>query len=73
MGLAPSETQDGDIVCIFLGAPVPFILREEQDHFNLAGECYVQGVMRGKVISSLGISDKTAEESGAHLERFVLQ
>jgi hypothetical protein len=28
--------------------------------------------MRGEVISSLEISDKTAEESGAHLERFVL-
>ena len=63
MGLAPPETQDGGIACIFLGAPIPFILREEQDHFKLVGEWYVQGAMRGEVISSLEISDKTAEES----------
>ena len=65
--------QKHKMVCIFLGASVPFILEEEQDHFKVVGECYVQGAMRGEVISSLEISDKTAEESGSHLEQFVLQ
>jgi hypothetical protein len=40
----------GDIVCILFGAGVPFILRPEDDHYLLVGECYVHGIMDGEAI-----------------------
>jgi len=40
-------------VCILLGAPVPFVLREEEDCAVLVGECYVDGVMNGEGLEHL--------------------
>jgi hypothetical protein len=42
MGRGPADTQRGDIVCIFFGADVPFILRPVpncDDRYCLLGEC----------------------------------
>jgi len=54
MGLAPSEAEIGDIVCIILGASVPFDLRPEGNAFKLIGGCYVQGVVKGEALFRLG-------------------
>lgn len=54
MGLAPSEAETGDIVCIILEASVPFVLRLEGNAFKLIGECYVQGVVKGEALLRLG-------------------
>ena len=54
MGLAPSEAETGDIVCIILEASVPFVLRPEGNAFKLIGECYVQGVVKGEALLRLG-------------------
>jgi hypothetical protein len=58
VGLAPPGAQVGDLVCIVLGAQVPFLLREFHEHdkeytssislHRLVGECYIQGMMRGE-------------------------
>lgn len=41
MGCVPTGTRVGDVVVIFLGAKVPFILRkyEDYDRYYLVGEC----------------------------------
>ena len=49
IGLGPAEIVGGDIVCLFLGASVPFILRPLiSGKYELKGECYVHGIMDGE-------------------------
>jgi len=50
MGLAPASAVKGDDVCVLLGGPVPFILRQKKDHYKLVGESYVEGVMDGEAL-----------------------
>ena len=48
IGLGPSYTQPGDIVCVLRGGNVPFVLRPlEGDYYQFVGECYVHGIMNG--------------------------
>lgn len=45
------EMRPGDLVCIFLGASIPFILREEGDEkYRLICHAYVQGIMDGGIM-----------------------
>lgn len=45
IGLAPADTQLGDIVAVFLGCPNALVLRPtEGDHFSVIGECFVYGL-----------------------------
>lgn len=49
VGLAPESVEVGDIVCVFLGGKLPYILRERADgKFRLIGEAYVHGIMYGE-------------------------
>jgi hypothetical protein len=51
MGLGPSRTQAGDLVCILKGALVPFVVRIAQnDSFTFLGEAYVHGIMNGEFV-----------------------
>jgi hypothetical protein len=51
MGWAPAGAQKGDIVCIFLGGDVPFIIRPLSDgHYHLLGDCYIHGIMEGQAM-----------------------
>ncbi|OPB36197.1 hypothetical protein A0O28_0109730 [Trichoderma guizhouense] len=46
----PKAAQKGDIVCIFNGGRVPYVLRPcVNGNYTLVGECYVDGMMRGEV------------------------
>jgi hypothetical protein len=51
-GLAPLGADIGDIVYIFPGGRVPFLLRkwggDGENTFLFVGECYVQGIMQGE-------------------------
>ena len=51
LGLFPRGAQVGDHVCVFTGACVPFVIRrdENEDKYQLIGECYVHGIMDGEV------------------------
>ena len=53
VGLGPPNIQNGDSVVILFGADVPFILRQEGDHYKLVGDCYVHGIMQGELINLL--------------------
>jgi hypothetical protein len=54
MGLGPPLAESGDIVCVLLGAPVPFVLREyAQGKYFLIGECYMDGFMDGQALDRI--------------------
>ena len=48
IGLAPYTTKRDDVICIFLGAQTPFLLRRTGDGWMLVGECYIHGIMSGQ-------------------------
>lgn len=53
IGHGPENTQPGDIVCIFLGANVPHILRKKKygdPGYVLIGEAFVYGGMWGELL-----------------------
>ncbi|KAK5684820.1 hypothetical protein LTS10_002895 [Elasticomyces elasticus] len=57
MALVPRETLRGDIVCVFVGMEVPYLLRQmpttsTRREFQLVGECYVHGIMDGEAFES---------------------
>ncbi|XDG01820.1 hypothetical protein ABKA04_001435 [Annulohypoxylon sp. FPYF3050] len=62
LGRAPGSesTQQGDIVCIFLGAKVPFLLRKKNNTecFEIVREAYVHGIMNGEAIKSMQRQEK---------------
>lgn len=49
--LAPSKTRIGDSVAIFYGGKTAYILRPVGDDFELLGEAYVHGLMKGEALN----------------------
>ncbi|KAH7409029.1 heterokaryon incompatibility protein-domain-containing protein [Cadophora sp. MPI-SDFR-AT-0126] len=55
VGLAPIGAKVGDLVVVFGGGAMPFVLRqsgESEGSFRLVGGCYVHGLMRGEAVRS---------------------
>lgn len=52
IGMGPGGTRLGDVVVLFPGAHVPYVLRPRPDsgrgHFELVGEAYCHGIMDGE-------------------------
>jgi hypothetical protein len=49
----PLSTQVGDLIFLPLGSAVPFVLRLSEsgrDEFELIGECYAHGIMKGEAV-----------------------
>lgn len=52
MGLGPAGLQVGDMICVFLGTKLPYILRQSEiGAWTLVGEAYVHGIMHGEFIT----------------------
>jgi hypothetical protein len=52
-GTVPSEAEEGDLVAIFFGLRVPYVLRPlAVDTYKLIGPCYVHGIMDGEGLRS---------------------
>ena len=58
IGIIPPYSQKGDRICVFSGAPNPFLLRPSIDPcradrlrtaYELVGVCYIDGVMQGEL------------------------
>jgi hypothetical protein len=63
MGLTPPKAQVGDLICVFIGASTPFVVREMEDgYFRLVGECYVHGLMDGEAMDDL-LAGKLKEQT----------
>jgi hypothetical protein len=50
MGLGPQELEEGDVICVLAGCNVPVLLRKENDHYVLVGECFVWGLTDGEAV-----------------------
>lgn len=53
LGWVPAATQEGDVVVVLDGARVPFVLRplsEEYNDWELVGECWFDGIMKGEIM-----------------------
>ena len=49
LGWVPEETKQGDLICIFKGSDVPYILRPfREGRYILIGESYIHGIMEGE-------------------------
>jgi hypothetical protein len=59
--LGPKCMEPGDIVCVFFGGKMPFVIRPWGECFLLVGECYAHGLMNGEAIYLLA-SGKVDEE-----------
>ena len=53
IGIARENVQKGDVVAMFFGAKLPFVIREEGDHCLLIGECLVPSVINGEAMEDL--------------------
>lgn len=55
-GLVPDNTRDGDLLCIFFGGKVPYVVRPVvggvDPCYTLVGEAYVYGAMNGEALQS---------------------
>jgi hypothetical protein len=66
MGWVPQQARQGDVLCIFKGVEVPFLIRRAlfksrdlpfllrpgAEYFQIIGECYIHGVMEGELLGS---------------------
>ena len=52
MGIGPPGMRSGDLVCVFLGGNIPWIIRQDGHEYSLVGECYVHGIMDGEFIQT---------------------
>ncbi|KAK8024690.1 hypothetical protein PG990_002513 [Apiospora arundinis] len=52
LGNGLHDVQRGDVVCVFMGGAVPFILRLRADGegYTLIGDAYVHGIMDGELV-----------------------
>lgn len=48
---------DGDVIAVFYGCEVPFLLRAAGgDCYKLVGNCYVHGIMYGEALGFPGLA-----------------
>lgn len=52
MGAGPPKLEEGDIICILYGGPVPYVLRPTAvpGEYKFVGDCYLHGQMRGEAL-----------------------
>lgn len=51
LGLGLDSVKEGDLVVIFHGARIPFVIREREDtNYVLVGGAYVDGIMNGEAM-----------------------
>jgi hypothetical protein len=51
-GLGPRDVQIGDCLAFLEGGRVPYILRQKDQTYELVGDCYIDGVMKGERFDS---------------------
>ena len=52
VGVGPKIMREGDIIVVFHGGDVPYVLRPHGDHYLLLRACYVHGIMYGEAMKA---------------------
>ena len=47
----PVATESTDVVAVFQGVPIPFVLRTSEDGYRVVGPSYVHGLMNGEALT----------------------
>lgn len=64
MAIVHPGTKVGDLICVVMGAKVPFVVKKRYDYdeakngneeFELVGECYVSGLMDGQGLRGVAL------------------
>lgn len=53
IGMGVKMSQPGNIVCMFFGHSLPYLLREAGDQYMVLGICYLHGYMDGEAIEEM--------------------
>jgi hypothetical protein len=63
-GFAPSSVRPGDSVSVILGCSIPVILRPADPNgcYEVVGECYVEGFMKGEYITDVENRKRKAQD-----------
>jgi hypothetical protein len=62
MGLGPLKTRTGDIVTVLFGACRCIVLRPKDSNYELVGDAYLEGAMKGEIVKDYdGGSESRAE------------
>jgi hypothetical protein len=54
LGLGPADMKVDDVLVIFLGSDIPFMIRtvEKDEEYKLVGEAFTQGIMSGEFVKT---------------------
>ena len=54
IGWVPIEAQKNDVICVFQGAKLPYVLRRaaDEDTYTIIGHCFIHGIMFGEVTAT---------------------
>lgn len=55
IGIGPDNMKAGDVIVLLSGGDIPHVLRlcGCKEHYELIGECYVEGIMYGEMMNAL--------------------
>lgn len=51
IGLVPKKSMPGDLLVVFFGGCILFVIRECGMHYELIGGCYIHGAMDGEMVN----------------------
>ncbi|KAE9366588.1 HET-domain-containing protein [Stipitochalara longipes BDJ] len=63
LGIASWKAEVGDTICVLVGGQMPFVLKEQDGHYIMIGECYIHGIMDGEGVPKLKTE---VEEEASH-------
>jgi hypothetical protein len=62
LGLGPEYMELNDVVVVLFGGNLPFLLRPlTNGQWNLVGQCYVHGIMKGEALTGEGANEDNHE------------
>jgi len=53
LGLGPRGAGKGDVICLLYRCTVPLVVRREGSSFQVVGDAYVYGMMKGEMVDKV--------------------
>lgn len=72
VGVVPVQTKASDVICIFLGVRVPFVLRSIEKGWQVVGECRVPWAMEGQELNDIDWNTAYNDEPTMPVQDFDL-